>query len=251
MNNQSLIYPTAGEKIKFNPGFKASKTPFVIFFDFESLQRPISKECSCSDAIIAYTKANDETRMGMEHDNSLRQSWEHARVVPLRLCHHKTKAVHTQTPFAYHIIVISRDGEVVERREYIGEDAGSRFCDDMLDLDEILTNRLKLVLPMNLTRAEERDFEEAEACYLCGKDFSDDKLRHPVRDHDHLTGEYLGAAHNLCNLRRREQSKILAFSHNFSGLVLHNGFKIRVYLKLLLNNFPLFLGTTRICLLRS
>ena len=35
-----------------------------------------------------------------------------------------------------------------------------------------------------------------------------------VRDHDHLTGKYRGAAHNHCNLQYRKQFKIPVFFHN-------------------------------------
>ena len=215
MRHQRITYPSSKDKIRFKAGFKSSKVPFVIFYDFESLQRPADKECSCDERTLAYTKADEETKLAMEHDDSLRASWERVRVRQLRPCPHRTKAVRVQTAFAYHIIALSREGEVIETREYVGDNAGSRFIDDMLDLDEILTNRMKSVVPMALSGAEQEAFEDAERCYLCDRELEDDR----VRDHDHLSGAFLGAAHNVCNLRRREQKKIVAFSHNFSGSV--------------------------------
>ena len=211
--NQRIRYPSKGEKIQFQAGFKSSMVPFVIFYDFESLQKPTTKPCSCDELTLAYTNADDETRMAMEHDNMLRKSWEHVRPPTLRMCPHKTKTVHVQVPFAYHIIALTREGEVIETREYVGEDAGSKFCDDMLDLDQILTKKMEDVKPMKLTNADKKIIRDAEFCYLCEKPLDDDG----VRDHDHLSGKFLGVAHNYCNFRRRELKKIVAFSHNFSG----------------------------------
>ena len=42
-----------------------------------------------------------------------------------------------------------------------------------------------------------------------------------VRDHDHITGKYRGAAHDRCNLRMRTTYKIPVFFHNFRGYDAH------------------------------
>ena len=42
------------------------------------------------------------------------------------------------------------------------------------------------------------------------------------RDHDHLTGKYIGPAHNSCNLNKRREKPFLSiFMHNFSGYDSH------------------------------
>lgn len=213
--NQRIIYPKKKHPVSFEPGFKACMVPFVIFYDFESLQIPAEKACSCDEETLEYTNASDEKRLSMEHDYYLTKSWEGLRAKKPRLCPHKTKVKHVQKGFAYHIIVMNRDGDVVDSREYVGEDAGEKFCDDMLDLDELLMHQLEQVEPMKMTAIEKMMAEEAEECWICQKPFEDDDRR--VRDHDHVTGKFLGMSHNVCNLRRQEQKKIVAFSHNFSG----------------------------------
>jgi len=40
-------------------------------------------------------------------------------------------------------------------------------------------------------------------------------------DHDHFTGEFLGIAHQGCNLRRRRQNKLKIFCHNASYYDMH------------------------------
>ena len=49
---------------------------------------------------------------------------------------------------------------------------------------------------MHLTREEEQAFQHAQDCHICDQPLGADR----VRDHDHLTGDYRGAAHNECNL---------------------------------------------------
>ena len=55
--------------------------------------------------------------------------------------------------------------------------------------------------------------EESNNCWICGKPFSFEKgtpwKEWKVRDHDHFTGEFRGAAHSICNLRIQNRKIIL------------------------------------------
>ena len=62
-------------------------------------------------------------------------------------------------------------------------------------------------------------FEYATSCYICYRKFLNQKDK--VRDHDHLTGKYRGAAHSKCNLFLRKTTKIPVFLHNFRGYDSH------------------------------
>jgi hypothetical protein len=42
-----------------------------------------------------------------------------------------------------------------------------------------------------------------------------------VHDHDHLTGEYRGAAHNKCNLLARKDKFVPVFFHNLFNYNAH------------------------------
>ena len=56
---------------------------------------------------------------------------------------------------------------------------------------------------MMLTNEDERNFTNAKCCHICNKDIQIDlKTGRPikVRDHDHRTGKYRGAAHPRCNI---------------------------------------------------
>ena len=69
-----------------------------------------------------------------------------------------------------------------------------------------------------------QDFERSTVCFICNNDkgvkgkkekpFTESDPK--VRDHDHLTGIYLGTAHKTCNLNKRREKPFLSiFMHNF------------------------------------
>ena len=70
---------------------------------------------------------------------------------------------------------------------------------------------------LRMTEGNWQAFNHAIVCYICHRPFNNDK----VRDHDHLTGHYRGAAHNRCNLILRKTYKIPVFFHNFRGYDSH------------------------------
>ena len=48
---------------------------------------------------------------------------------------------------------------------------------------------------MQLTRSDEYDFKHSNKCHICSEPFEDKGKYCKVRDHDHRTGKYRGAAH--------------------------------------------------------
>ena len=66
-----------------------------------------------------------------------------------------------------------------------------------------------------MTQEDKEDFENNNVCRFCEKEIISDKVRY----HCHLTGEYCGPAHSICNRNvTQQQSKIIPFEfHNFSN----------------------------------
>ena len=62
------------------------------------------------------------------------------------------------------------------------------------------------------------NFNQEIQCYICQKPFNTDHSD-KVRDHEHVTGQYRGAAHKWCNLRLRRTCKIPVFSITSGGTI--------------------------------
>ena len=74
-----------------------------------------------------------------------------------------------------------------------------------------------------MTQKDEEDYQNKNICRFCEKDIESGK----VRDHCHLTGNYRGPAHNVCNINvTQKQSNFIPFIfHNFSNYDCHMFFK--------------------------
>ena len=91
-----------------------------------------------------------------------------------------------------------------------------RFCKDLKEhATKIINCEKKVMVP--LTKEEKEDYNNQKVCYICKKEFIDDK----VRDHCHYTGKYRGAAHNTCNLRYKIPKNIPVIFNNGSTYDYH------------------------------
>lgn len=108
----------------------------------------------------------------------------------------------------------SDGNDKVSVHNYASEEYGGvahKFC---------VNAKTKVTLQMN--DKEERKFLTTDKCYICKKKvchFIGDKK---VRDHDHITGKFRGAAHSSCNLTASIPKKIPVFFHNLKGYDSHH-----------------------------
>ena len=105
-----------------------------------------------------------------------------------------------------------QEEDVAEEDEERGKEVISHFIESLQDLEEELIPYMKEVKPIQLTGEEWQAHKNAESCYMCSKPFTEENYK--VRNHDHATGEYRGAAHRSCNLQRKEKIVIPIFIHN-------------------------------------
>ena len=128
---------------------------------------------------------------------------------------------HTPSGFCYTIKCMEEpvyeDKTVLYTAKEDGEDIGKKFVKCLeKDLKEVY-EILKTIIPIKMSKQEEEDFKNATACYACGLDLEDDR----VRDHCHLTGKYRGAAHSKYNLRMRTPTFVPVLFHNLEGYDSH------------------------------
>ena len=70
-----------------------------------------------------------------------------------------------------------------------------------------------------MTKDDERNFKNADKCYICYKKYTDEDIR--VRDHCHITGKYEGSVHQDCNINYRLTDKKAVIFHNLRGYDSH------------------------------
>lgn len=130
--------------------------------------------------------------------------------------------VRTLPACSYGYVVVDWEGKIIVKDFARGDNIGKRFLQSLVEtktkLHEDLTTRSK---PLRMTDDEESRFQMATQCHICSGRLGKDK----VRDHDHLTGNYRGAAHNACNLKLRIPMKLPVFFHNLKNFDAHIIFK--------------------------
>ena len=97
---------------------------------------------------------------------------------------------------------------------YRGPNVVEKFIHSLFEEEEYIDGLMTISQPLHMTEEDERQFEEASACHICGEQF--DK-QGKVRDHDHLTSKYRGAAHLSCNLNFKAPPFIPVIFHNLKG----------------------------------
>ena len=180
-----ILMPPSGTYLRFKNFLHSEKAPFVIYADFES---KIKSMDNCDpDLYKSYTKKYQK---------------------------------HEPVSFTYYIKSFNESVYESRIRSYIketpeGEDVINIFIkwleDDVKDIANIKPKK------MIFTEEDEKHFNKASDCWICGEDLENDR----VRDHCHYTGRYRGPAHNICNLKYRKPESVSVFFHNLSGYDSH------------------------------
>ena len=169
--------------IKFRQFRNTYPAPFVIYADFESILEPLDRR-------VKQTLFNQQ---------------------------HKISAACA--------MLVSTIGDVpTQTWVTVGENALSEFLTQIIAWETLCIDHLKNNIPMKrLSRAKQEEYDNATQCHICRKPLlGDQDPKGPkVRDHDHITGFFIAAAHQSCNLQRRVNYQIPVFFHNFRGYDSH------------------------------
>jgi len=130
--------------------------------------------------------------------------------------------LHTPCSVGFKVVSLLPDLQF-EYQFYRGENCIDWFLNSLINVEKqcllhLFDNR-RLIWDSDTTA--QKQFAEATDCYLCGNVFGESENERKVRDHDHLTGIYRGAAHSKCNLQLQRTYKIPVFFHNFRGYDSH------------------------------
>lgn len=181
---QKVVAPGQGENtLEFSSFYRKFKLPLAGFYDFESVLMP--------------TDRSDVTN------------------TTARSC-----IINVQQPVTFCLIIVNRQKQLIYRYMYTGLDCADMFIRTLLKIEPWLLSLLKINLDMEpLSPAEQAEFDAATRCHICERILGEEEPT--VRDHDHLTGLYIGAAHRTCNLLRQEKMRIPLFCHNAANYDSH------------------------------
>lgn len=123
---------------------------------------------------------------------------------------------HIPAAFAYHV-VCTEDSSYNRFVSYRGSDCVDMFIESIYND----VNKINKIMHKNRTMIfdehDAKQFSSATRCHICSNLLFSDR----VRDHNHLTGRYRGAAHSICNLQYKQPSFIPIFFHNLAGYDCH------------------------------
>ena len=208
------LVPKPETFIEFKNYKKMIKVPFVIYADFETINKKKYQCNHCSELFDNPTKIED-------HDCKKKKIGEI----------NKTKKYQELVPcgFSFYVhSVISEKKFPIEL--YRGPDAAKVFCKKIQEYTREIYKIYKTNEKIEMTEKEKEEFNSATECYICKKEFSCaieapqliNKNNDKVRDHCHLTGKYRGPAHNNCNLNLKEKVNFVPiFFHNLAGFDCH------------------------------
>lgn len=179
---QKIKMPQGDDKwLKFTDVAKQMRVPYAIYADFESILEKIST-CSPQDN-YSYTEK---------------------------------KAHHIASGFTYKIVSANK-GEIFDSVTYRGPNAAMVFMEHMVNEQTKIKELLSEIQPMDLSINDEELFQSSTDCHICHQPLNGDS----VRDHDHMTGDFRGAAHNGCNLNYTYKGKTPVILHNLKGYDSH------------------------------
>ena len=131
-----------------------------------------------------------------------------------------TDIISKQNAIGFNFLVLGPQDKIIHEESFIGENAAEEFVEHLLiQENKWIKNLLRSNNEMVMKPIDNINFNQATNCYICDEEFSSDNYK--CRDHDHISSEYLGAACNRCNLRRRKPSSLKIFVHNGSRYDFH------------------------------
>ena len=87
---------------------------------------------------------------------------------------------------------------------YRGENVIEVFLEKLCEEEKRIRTILSKPKPLKMTAEDTKKFKEATHCSICHKELGIKR----VRDHDHVSGLFRGAAHSNCNLQYRLLKKM-------------------------------------------
>ena len=163
-----------------------AKHPFCVYVDFETVRSDTgSKKCKTC-----------------------------AKLFESCACKASSTIIGELRAMCFSMIIVKHTGEIMYQCTYTGDDAAHVLICRLMEKERNLLDYIHQKVEICMSEIDEEAFATATECWLCNEEI----IGTPVRDHCHMTGDYLGAAHQGCNLQRRESRiRIPVYAHNMRG----------------------------------
>lgn len=203
---QKTRMPTENERFMFFKNFTyCLKVPFTIYADFESLIVPLQ---SCSPGNHYPTTVQSPSGY----------LYSDAKKITSPVSSTSYEAIHIPSGFCY--AIVDHECKLIKPPVvYRGDNVVDTFLSQLTKESQRLMNIIRYNVPIDMTDADNNTFASASVCHLCELPLSEDDK---VKNHCHLTGKFLGAAHNVCNLNYKMPQHIPVFFHNLRGYDCHH-----------------------------
>ena len=120
---------------------------------------------------------------------------------------------------SFGIICVDYKKTIVYKEYYTGKDCAERFLQTCIALEIFVKECIKKnTKPLRMSEQDEQRFLNSTHCHICNGPFV---INDAVRDHDHFTGEFRGAAHSTCNISFQVPYKLPVVFHNLKGFDAH------------------------------
>lgn len=192
------------------------------YFKTEAKHEKHYEECIRSNDCKIKLPTENATIQFKNHKNKVRAPFiVYADLECLLVPSEAAHSLHEHTPYSVgYYLKCSYDDSLSFYRSYRGENCQKWFVQEMKQLAENIETVFLCPLPMDpLTPEQETEFHHITHCHICEQPF--DISNNRVRDHDHLTGIYRGAAHEGCNINYQDSHIIPVVFHNLSGYDSH------------------------------
>jgi len=123
---------------------------------------------------------------------------------------------HVPSGFSYKVVTTTKD-EFWPTEKFTGLNASTEFVKSIEKTGETIIGKMKLIKEIEWNDDLRELFEEETMCHICKKELGEDR----VRDHDHISGEYRGAAHNKCNINFRKKLFVPCIFHGGKNYDFH------------------------------
>ena len=186
---QRVELPVPGENdiLRFKDYEKTLKVPFVIYADFETINRKL------------------DTCQSDPNQSSTSQTTK------LEAC-----------SFGYKV-VCEDERYTKPTTIFRGENAAEKFISNLLKEQDEIKQILSNIEPMILDEKVEDMLSNATHCCICGCQFTlyDRQYERLVRHHSHFTGKIMGLACNTCNINCKKANFIPVVFHNLKQFDSH------------------------------